>query len=146
MLTRYYSVRASSVGLFLLPFAVGNFLGPLLLGLLFDRLGRSFMITLIYGFTATLILVTGWLFTSDVLNALTQTLTWSVVFFFTSAAASSAYLTVGECFPLEVRASTIAWFYAIGTALGGISGSVVFGHLIASGAHREVFMGYALGG
>jgi MFS family permease len=80
------------------------------------------------------------------LTAQTQTLAWSVVFFFASAAASSAYLTVGELFPLEVRASAIAWFYAIGTALGGIAGPVVFGHLIASGQRDEVFMGYALGG
>ena len=93
------------VGVFvLLPFAAGNFLGPLLLGPLFDRLGRRFMITLTYGLTGILILVTGWLFTSDMLTALSQTLAWSVVFFFASAAASSAYLTVGECFPLEVRA------------------------------------------
>jgi MFS family permease len=68
------------------------------------------------------------------------------VFFVASAAASSAYLTVGECFPLEVRARAIAWFYAIGTALGGIAGPVVFGHLIASGARGDVFVGYAVGG
>src|SRR6185437_2776966 len=76
----------------------------------------------------------------------TQTLAWSGVFFFASAAASSAYLTVGENFPLEVRASAIAWFYAIGTGLGGIAGPVVFGYLIASGSRADVFVGYALGG
>ncbi|HEY1992019.1 MAG TPA: MFS transporter, partial [Gammaproteobacteria bacterium] len=145
-LTRYYAVPESRVGLFLLPFAAGNVLGPLLLGPLFDTLGRRIMITSTYALTGVLIIATGLLFLSGTLSALTQTLAWSVVFFFASAAASSAYLTVGECFPLEVRASAIAWFYAIGTALGGISGPVVFGHLIASGTRSAVFAGYALGG
>ena len=144
VLTRYYGVRESSVGLFLLPFAAGNFLGPLVLGPLFDQLGRRIMITATYALTGVLIIFTGLLFTADVLTALSQTLAWSAVFFFASAAASSAYLTVGECFPLEVRASAIAWFYAIGTALGGISGPVIFGHLIASGARSDVFIGYTL--
>ena len=146
VLTRYYAVGESEVGLFLLPFAAGNFLGPLLLGPLFDLLGRRIMITSTYALTGVLIVATGWLFIAGVLTAETQTLAWSVVFFFASAAASSAYLTVGECFPLEIRASAIAWFYAVGTALGGISGPVVFGRLIASGSRGEVFDGYALGG
>jgi len=146
VLTRYYDVPEARVGLFLLPFAAGNFLGPLLLGPLFDHLGRRTMITITYALTGVLIVATGLLFKSGVLDAFTQTLAWSVVFFFASAAASSAYLTVGESFPLEVRASAIAWFYAVGTALGGIAGPVVFGHLIASGARTDVFIGYALGG
>jgi len=146
VLTRYYGVDEARVGLFLLPFAAGNFLGPLVLGPLFDRIGRRFMITATYALTGALIIVTGLLFKASVLTPQTQTLAWSFVFFFASAAASSAYLTVGECFPLEVRASAIAWFYAIGTALGGIAGPVVFGHLIASGERADVFMGYALGG
>ena len=146
VLTRYYEVAEGRVGLFLLPFAAGNFLGPLLLGPLFDQIGRRFMITMTYALSGTLIIVTGLFFKADMLTPQTQTLAWSVVFFFASAAASSAYLTVGEYFPLEVRASAIAWFYAIGTALGGIAGPIVFGHLIASGERGEVFMGYALGG
>jgi MFS family permease len=146
VLTRYYEVAEGRVGLFLLPFAAGNFLGPLLLGPLFDRIGRRFMITTTYALSGTLIIVTGLFFKEDMLTPQTQTLAWSVVFFFASAAASSAYLTVGEHFPIEVRASAIAWFYAIGTALGGIAGPIVFGHLIASGERGEVFMGYALGG
>ena len=146
VLTRYYEVDEGRVGLFLLPFAAGNFLGPLLLGPLFDQIGRRFMITMTYALSGTLIIVTGLFFKADLLTPQTQTLAWSVVFFFASAAASSAYLTVGEYFPLEVRASAIAWFYAIGTALGGIAGPVVFGHLIASGERAEVFTGYALGG
>jgi MFS family permease len=146
VLTRYYGVSEARVGLFLLPFAAGNFLGPLLLGPLFDQLGRRIMITATYALTGVLIVVTGLLFRAEILDAFTQTIVWSVVFFFASAAASSAYLTVGESFPLEVRASAIAWFYALGTALGGIAGPVVFGHLIASGTRADVFVGYAVGG
>ncbi|MDN5865235.1 MAG: MFS transporter [Gammaproteobacteria bacterium] len=146
VLTRYYGVDELRVGLFLLPFAAGNFLGPLVLGPLFDRVGRRVMITATYALTGILIIATGLLFKADVLTATTQTLAWSVVFFFASAAASSAYLTVGESFPLEVRASAIAWFYAIGTGLGGIVGPLVFGYLIASGSRLDVFAGYALGG
>lgn len=146
VLTRYYGVNEARTGLFLLPFAAGNFLGPLLLGPLFDKIGRRVMITAAYALTGALIIVTGLLFKADVLDATTQTLAWSVVFFFASAAASSAYLTVGESFPLEVRASAIAWFYAIGTGIGGIAGPVLFGYLIASGARSEVFAGYAIGG
>lgn len=146
VLTRYYGVGESRVGLYLLPFAAGNFLGPLLLGPLFDRIGRRVMITATYALAGASIVVTGLLFSGDVLSAATQTLAWSVVFFFASAAASSAYLTVGESFPLEVRASAIAWFYAVGTGLGGIAGPALFGQLIASGARGEVFAGYALGG
>jgi MFS family permease len=146
VLTRYYGVAESQVGLYLLPFAAGNFLGPLLLGPLFDHLGRRIMITATYALTGVLIVATGVLFRMEALDPFAQTLAWSVVFFFASAAASSAYLTVSENFPLEIRASTIAWFYALGTALGGIAGPVVFGQLIESGSRADVFVGYALGG
>ena len=146
VLTRYYGVPETRVGLFILPFAAANFLGPLLLGPLFDQLGRRVMITSTYALTGALIVATGVLFKAGVLDAHTQTLAWSVVFFFASAAASSAYLTAGENFPLEVRASAIAWFYAIGTGLGGIAGPVLFGYLIARGTRADVFAGYALGG
>ena len=146
VLTRYYDVPEGRVGLFLLPFAAGNFLGPLLLGPLFDQIGRRLMITITYALSGTLIIVVGMFFKADMMTAQTQTMAWSLVFFFASAAASSAYLTVGECFPLEIRASAIAWFYALGTALGGIAGPIVFGRLVASGERGEVFIGYALGG
>jgi len=146
VLTRYYGVAEARVGLYLLPFAAGNFLGPLVLGPLFDQLGRRVMITATYGLTGALIIATGALFAVGALDAITQTVAWSVVFFFASAAASSAYLTVGECFPLEVRASAIAWFYAVGTGLGGIASPIVFGYLIETGGRAEVFAGYALGG
>ena len=146
VLTRYYGVSEARVGLFLIPFAAGNFLGPLLLGPLFDVVGRRVMVTATYAVTGVLILATGALFVAGVFDALTQTIAWSVVFFFASAAASSAYLTVGESFPLEVRASAIAWFYAVGTGLGGVAGPVVFGYLIDTGERSDVFFGYALGG
>jgi MFS family permease len=146
VLTRYYEVAEARVGLFLLPFAAGNFLGPLLLGSLFDHLGRRVMIAGTYALTGALIIATGGFFVADVFDASAQTIAWSIVFFFASAAASSAYLTVGESFPLEVRASAIAWFYAVGTGLGGIAGPVMFGHLIAAGTRADVFFGYAVGG
>lgn len=146
VLTRYYQVPEARVGLFLVPFAAGNFLGPLVLGPLFDLVGRRVMIAGTYALTGALIVATGALFAAGALTGISQTLAWSIVFFFASAAASSAYLTVGESFPLEVRASAIAWFYAIGTGLGGIAGPIVFGRLIESGSRSEVFLGYALGG
>src|SRR5690349_22715088 len=104
------------------------------------------MITATYAIAGVLIIATGLMFLAGALTPVAQTLAWSGVFFFASAAASSAYLTVGECFPLEVRASAIAWFYALGTALGGIAGPIVFGHLVATGARTDVFSGYVLGG
>ncbi|HEX9326412.1 MAG TPA: MFS transporter [Reyranella sp.] len=145
VLTRFYGVEADKVGLYILPFAVGNFLGPLLLGPLFDSVGRKAMIFATYGLSGLLLAFTGWLFAEGVLNATTQTAMWSVVFFFASAAASAAYLTVGECFPLEIRALTIALFYAFGTLLGGVGGPWLFGVLIASESPTEIVSGYMLG-
>jgi MFS family permease len=92
-----------------------------------------------------LLLIGAGLFFSGALTAATQTLAWSVVFFFASAAASSAYLTVGECFPLEVRALAIALFYALGTALGGVAGPWLFGWLIGEGGRGAITAGYAFG-
>ena len=145
VLTRFYDVPADKVGLYILPFAVGNFLGPLLLGSLFDTLGRKPMIAATYGLSGLLLAVTSELFYVGVLDATTQTAMWSIVFFFASAAASAAYLTVGECFPLEIRALTIALFYAFGTLLGGVGGPWLFGVLIASGSRADVVGGYLLG-
>ena len=115
ILTKFYQVPSGRVGLFMLPFALGNFLGPLLLGRLFDTLGRRTMITATYALSGVLMAGVGWLFAGGTLDAMWQTVAWSVIFFFASAAASSAYLTVGESFPLEVRAVAIAVFYALGT-------------------------------
>jgi MFS family permease len=146
ILTRFYGVAPSSIGWFILPFALGNFLGPLLLGRLFDTLGRKPMITLTYGVSGALVIVAGILFRAGALDATTQTAAWTVIFFFASAGASAAYLTVGESFPLEMRALSIALFYALGTALGGIAGPALFGALIATGARSEILWGYLIGG
>jgi MFS family permease len=146
VLTRFYGVSSGDVGLFLLPFAIGNFLGPLLLGRLFDTLGRRVMITATYAISGVLMALTGWLFALGVLNAVHQTMAWTVIFFFASAAASSAYLTVGESFPLEVRAIAIALFYAFGTGVGGVAAPALFGALIDTGSRYSIFAGYLLGG
>jgi MFS family permease len=145
VLTRFYGVAADRVGLYILPFAVGNFLGPLLLGPLFDSLGRKTMIFLTYGLSGLLLALTAQLFYLGLLDAMTQTAMWSIVFFFASAAASAAYLTVGESFPLEIRALTIALFYAFGTLLGGVGGPWLFGVLIASESPNDIVLGYMLG-
>jgi MFS family permease len=146
VLTRFYGVGMGSIGWFMLPFALGNFMGPLLLGPLFDSLGRKMMITATYALSGILMIGVGFLFVQGRLDAQQQTLAWTVIFFFASAAASSAYLTVGETFPLEVRAVAISVFYALGTAVGGIAGPAVFGSLIQTGARSEVLLGYLLGG
>ncbi|KAF1009756.1 MAG: Inner membrane metabolite transport protein YgcS [Luteibacter sp.] len=145
VLGRFYGVSDASVGLYLLPFAAGNFLGPLLLGRLFDTWGRRPMIVTTYALSGLLLFATAWLFVHGWLDARTQTIAWSIVFFFASAAASSAYLTVSESFPLELRALAIALFYAFGTALGGVGGPWLFGTLIGSGERTSIGWGYALG-
>jgi MFS family permease len=146
ILTRFYGVASGNVGLFILPFAVGNFLGPLMLGRLFDTIGRRIMITTTYGLSGVLMALTGWMFAMGWLDAVQQTLAWTVIFFVASAAASSAYLTVGESFPLEVRAIAIALFYAFGTGVGGVAGPALFGALIDTGSRVSIFYGYLLGG
>ncbi len=145
VLTDFYGVASDRIGLFILPFAAGNFLGPLLLGRLFDTVGRRPMIAFTYAMSAILLTGSGYLFWQDVLTATTLTLCWVVVFFFASAAASSAYLTVSETFPLEIRALAIAIFYAFGTGLGGVAGPWVFGALVESGDRTSVFGGYVFG-
>ena len=145
VLGRFFAIADQDIGLYILPFAAGNFLGPLLLGRLFDVVGRKPMITFTYAASGVLLLATALLFVNGVLGAVGLTLAWSVVFFFASAAASSAYLTVGESFPLEMRALAIAIFYAFGTALGGIVGPWLFGVLIGSGERAAISWGYAFG-
>jgi MFS family permease len=145
VLTEFYDVRADHVGWYILPFAVANFLGPLLLGRLFDTIGRRPMIAFTYAISGILLAITGWLFVQDVFDAATQTIAWAVIFFFASAAASSAYLTVSETFPLEIRALAIAFFYAIGTGIGGIAGPILFGVLVDTGSRASLFGGYVLG-
>jgi MFS family permease len=145
ILTDFYGIRADHVGWYLLPFAAGNFTGPLLIGRLFDTIGRRVMITFTYAISGILLAATGWLFAHDLVTAQTQTICWMVIFFFASAAASSAYLTVSETFPLEIRALAIAIFYAVGTGVGGVIGPLLFGVLIDTGSRMSVFGGYLLG-
>jgi len=145
VLTDFYGIRADHVGWYLLPFAAGNFLGPVLLGRLFDTVGRRPMIALTYGLSGLLLAASGYLFAIGVLSATGQTVAWMVIFFFASAAASSAYLTVSETFPLEIRALAIAFFYAIGTGIGGVAGPWLFGWLIDTGSRWSVYGGYLFG-
>jgi len=145
VLTDFYGISSDRIGWYILPFAAGNFLGPLLLGRLFDTIGRRAMITLTYGVSGILLAVSGYLFSIGVLSAQTQTIAWMIIFFFASPAASAAYLTVSETFPLEVRALAIAIFYAIGTGIGGVIGPALFGALIDTGSRASVFAGYLFG-
>jgi MFS family permease len=145
VLTRFFDVPADRVGLYILPFALGNFAGPMLLGPLFDTLGRKPMIAATYALAGALLALSGALFVAGLLDARTQTLLWTIVFFFASAAASAAYLTVGESFPLELRALAIALFYAFGTLIGGVGGPALFGALIARGGRGDILIGYLLG-
>jgi MFS family permease len=142
VLTRFYNVPEQNVGSYLLPFALGNVLGPLLLGHLFDTIGRKKMITATYGLAGILLALTGWLFHAGLLTAQTQTLAWTIIFFIASAAASSAYLTVSEIFPLEIRALAIAIFYATGTMAGGVGAPLLFGWIIGTGSITALVAGY----
>jgi MFS family permease len=145
VLTTFYKVPAEHVPYYILPFAVGNILGPLLLGRLFDVVGRRVMITLTYGLASICLFITAILFQQGTLDATTQTIAWCVIFFFASAGASAAYLTVSEVFPLEIRAMAIAFFYSIATALGGITGPLLFGILVGTGSETNTMWGYIIG-
>jgi MFS family permease len=148
VLSKFYGVSSSSAGLYLIPFAIGNFLGPLLLGRLFDTWGRKPMIAGTYIASGVLLWITALLFNAGSLTATTQTIAWCVIFFFASAGASSAYLTVSEIFPMETRAMAIAFFYAVGTGLGGIIGPLLFGKLIEDASKSDpgpMLIGYGLG-
>ncbi|MGZ4370528.1 MAG: MFS transporter [Gaiellaceae bacterium] len=144
VLSQFFGVSPTRAPLFLIPFSVGNVLGPLALGPLFDTVGRRPMITTTYVVSGLLLIVTGWLFTRGTLTATTMTIAWCVIFFFASAGASSAYLTVSELFPLEARALAIALFYAMGTGIA-IASPSIFGALIATHSRTNVFYGYLVG-
>jgi MFS family permease len=143
VLARFYGVADDRVGYYIFPFAIGNFLGPLVLGHLFDTVGRRFMIAATYALAGLGLLASGYAFSQGWLTATTQALAWSAVFFVASAAASSAYLTVSEVFPLEMRAISISLFYAAGTALGGFLGPPLYGAMIESGSRAALFGAYA---
>jgi MFS family permease len=138
-----YHVSSGSIPYYFIAFAIGNLLGPLVLGPLFDTLGRRAMISGTYLLSGILLAVTAWAFDANLLSALSQTIAWSVIFFFASAGASAGYLTVSEIFPLEVRAKAIAVFFAIAQAFGAL-GPDVYGSLVNS--HRGLFIAYLIGG
>jgi MFS family permease len=144
VLSRFQHVPDRQAGLYLLPLAVGNFCGPLLLGPLFDTVGRKKMIAGTFAVSGVLLTVTAVMFAQGLLTAVTQTAAWMVIFFFASAAASSAYLTASEIFPLETRALAIACFYALGTLIGGVLSPLLFGSLINGGKAWEVAIGYGV--
>jgi MFS family permease len=144
VLGKFYQVPIDRTGLYVLAMAAANFLGPLLLGHVFDTLGRRWMIGGTYALSGALIIVTLPLFLRHSLTAETQTLIWAGTFFFASAAASAGYLTVSEVFPLELRALAIALFYALGTCIGGLGAPALFGRLIEGGT-TPLAIGYSIG-
>ncbi|WP_454056589.1 MFS transporter [Cupriavidus sp. Marseille-Q8015] len=145
VLTRFEGVPEERVALYIFPFALGNAAGPLILGPLFDHIGRRRMIALTYGLSGVGLALTGWAFMRGALDARSLALCWSAVFFLASAAASSAYLTASEVFPLEMRALAISVFYAVGTGTGGFIAPVLFGTLIETGSRDAVAAGYGVG-
>jgi len=145
VLANFYKVPAQSIGYYILPFALGNFLGPVMLGKLFDVIGRRVMISFTYIVAGVGLVFLGYLFQQNSVSATQLTVGWSVIFFFASAGASAAYLTVSEIFPMETRAMAIAFFYAVATGIGGIIGPALYGHNIATGNRTTVFYGYLLG-
>ena len=145
LLTTFFDVSSADAPYYLVAFAVGNLLGPIVLGGLFDSVGRKPMIAGTYILSGVLLLITGYLFEQHQLTATTLTLGWSVVFFFASAGVSAAYLTVSEIFPMETRALCIALFYAVGTGIGGIIGPQLFAPMVATGKASKVFEALAIG-
>jgi MFS family permease len=146
VLGRFYHVPSSQLGYYFFPFAAGNLLGPLLIGHLFDTIGRRKMILFTYSVSGLLLALSGFLFDQGALTATTQTIFWCVIFFLASAGASSAYLTVSEIFPLELRAEAIALFFAISQLAGGVAAPTLFAALIGSGTSRgPLTSGYYLG-
>ncbi|MFF4830743.1 MFS transporter [Streptomyces sp. NPDC001315] len=145
ILTKFYDVPTGHTGYYFAVIAIGNFFGPLLLGKLFDTVGRRVMISSTYLLSGLLLFGTAWLFSRGSLTAGTLTACWCVVLFFASAGASSAYLTVSEIFPMETRAMSIAFFYALGTAAGGISGPLVFADLTETGVVGDTVLAFQIG-
>src|SRR5438270_1816540 len=145
VLLRYYGIPAEKLGLFLVPLSLGNFVGPLTIGRLFDTVGRKPMIAITYISSGCLLALTAYLFHIGVLTALTQAICWSAIFFVASSAASAAYLTVSEVFPLEIRAVAISIFYACGTLVGGVAGPAIYGYIVGTGSRDLLFWGYLAG-
>jgi MFS family permease len=146
VLTKFYNVSNNAVALYGLAFAVGNLAGPLLLGHLFDTLGRKKMIAGTYLLSGALLAFSAWLFAAGILSAAGQTFIWVVIFFFASAGASAGYLTVSEIFPIEIRAEALAVFFAMAQIVGAV-GPAFYGALIGNGANRaNLAIGYLVGG
>jgi MFS family permease len=146
VLANFYHIPSDQLGYYFFPFAVGNLAGPLLLGHFFDTIGRRVMIMATYCLSAILLAISGWLFYQGALTAVSQTVFWCVIFFFASAGASSAYLTVSEIFPLELRAQAISFFFAISQLAGGVAAPALFGALIGTGKNPgPLTVGYLIG-
>jgi MFS family permease len=145
ILSTFFKVPSGHTGYYYVVIAVGNFVGPVVMAPLFDIVGRRPMITGTYVGSGVLLLITAWLFDQGMLSAVTLTAAWTVVLFFASAGASSAYLTVSEIFPMETRALAIAFFYAIGTAAGGISGPLIFSALVGTGKVADTTIAFVVG-
>jgi MFS family permease len=145
VLAKFYGVAPERVSYYLLPLTLGNALGPILIGRLFDVIGRKPMIVFTYAASGLLLAWSGWLFEKQILTAQSQAVLWSIIFFIASAAASSAYLTVSEIFPLEIRGLAISIFFAIGTLAGGVAAPALFGWLIGTGSREYLFAGYLVG-
>ncbi|MEU0126309.1 MFS transporter [Streptomyces sp. NPDC006289] len=145
ILVTFFDVPTGVTGYYFAVIAFCNFLGPLLLGRLFDTVGRKPMIAGTYVLSGLLLFATAWLFGAGWLTAVTMTGCWCLVLFFASAGASSAYLTVSEIFPMETRAMAIAFFYAVGTAAGGITGPLVFAELTGSGVVGDTVLAFCVG-
>ncbi|MFE6826156.1 MFS transporter [Streptomyces sp. NPDC057690] len=145
ILTKFFDVPSGNTGYYFAVIAIGNFCGPLLLGKLFDTVGRRVMISSTYLLSGVLLFGTAWLFDQGSLTATTMTACWCAVLFFASAGASSAYLTVSEVFPMETRAMSIAFFYALGTAAGGISGPLLFAELTDTGKVGDTVLAFCIG-
>jgi MFS family permease len=137
----FYHIPAAHLPYYFFPFAVGNLLGPLTIGHLFDTIGRRKMILFTYGVSGVLLLISAWLFHNGTLNATTQTAFWCVIFFLASAGASSAYLTVSEIFPLELRGQAISYFFALSQGAGGVVAPWLFGHLIGGAINTHAHTG-----
>jgi MFS family permease len=145
ILQTFFKVPSDATGYYYAVIAAGNFIGPLLLARMFDTVGRKPMISGTYLLSGALLMVTAGLFWANLLSAFTLTACWFVVLFFASAGASSAYLTVSEVFPMETRALAIAFFYAIGTAAGGIAGPLLFAKLTATGQLADTAIAFIIG-
>jgi MFS family permease len=145
IMTTFFHASKANAPLYIIPFAVGNLLGPWILGPLFDTVGRKIMISSTYILSGVILLVTAYLFHQKVLSATTLTVCWAVCFFFASAGASAAYLTVSEIFPMETRAMAIALFYACGTGVA-IAAPWTFGKLIETGSYGNVTIAFVIGG